>query len=789
MRRVSLRRAAAALIGAAALAACTVLAPLPAASRLDARLAVFPTEGLPLDRPVTIRWDDRQIPFIEAETDADAAFAMGMVHAHLRLGQLGVVRRIVQGRLSESAGPLTVEIDHAVRTLDVYRAADGILAALPRETRLWMDRYVEGLNHYAEIQIARERPHEFVVLDIDWEPWTARDSIALGRAGGIDLNWEFLLRMLSIDDPALRDAVATRVLEGDAGGVRRLAQAPGRMPRGDRPALTQFAELAGRAGRSGSNSMAVAPHRSASGGALIANDPHLALIFPNAWVIAGLRSPSFQVVGMMAPGTPVFAFGRNATLAWGGTNLRARSSQLVDVSGLPPDQIQTVEHRIGVRLLPDARRTSRLTRYGPILSDLDLVSGAEGAFAVRWSGHTVTDETTAMLDAMRARSVPDFREAVGGFAFPPLTFLAADDAGRIAAVIAARVPARRAEAGFDLVASTQASDADWRGLWDGRDLPVTLDPPQGFIASANDRPAADGARPFGGVFPQDERVRRLNALLGGLERASLRDLAAIQMDVVSPVSLELLAALGPDLRALTPARARDRAARDALLAWDGAYHAEATAPAVFEAFLTALGPRAYRALGRAGEWRLYAELGRLRLYLIEDLPQLAPDLRAEVLTRALRAAGDMEAGGTRWGDLHRLRVGHVLTAIPLLGARYDIGTFPVSGSRETVFKTAHDLTDRPHLTLFGAQARHLSDMADPDENHFVLLGGQDGWIGSTTFADQVAPFLAGEFVRVPLRPAAVAAAFPRRTLLRPAGDGGGDFDGTRRPRPCQSECR
>lgn len=241
--------------------------------------------------------------------------------------------------------------------------------------------------------------------------------------------------------------------------------------------------------------MVVGPKRSATGAALIASDPHLAFIFPNAWIVAGLRSPSYNLVGMMVPGTPVFAFGRNERLAWGGTNLRARTSQLVDVSTLDPALITETRHRIGVRLLPDVRRVTRQTPYGPILSDLDLLSETEGTFAVRWTGHTVTDETTALLDAMRARSVPEFQAAVGGFAFPPLTFLAADDAGNGGAVTAARVPARAPEQGFDIITSPKQSDRDWRRLWDGRGLPHSMNPSQGFIASANNRPAPDGQRP------------------------------------------------------------------------------------------------------------------------------------------------------------------------------------------------------------------------------------------------------------------------------------------------------
>ena len=50
----------------------------------EERLAVFPTERLPLDRPVSVRWNEHLVPYIEAGTDRDLAFTLGMVHAHLR---------------------------------------------------------------------------------------------------------------------------------------------------------------------------------------------------------------------------------------------------------------------------------------------------------------------------------------------------------------------------------------------------------------------------------------------------------------------------------------------------------------------------------------------------------------------------------------------------------------------------------------------------------------------------------------------------------------------------------
>src|SRR5262245_20146490 len=98
----------------AALAGCAAFTPLPEPSTLDNRLAAFPTKGLPLAKPVSIRWDTHQIPLIEAETDGDLAFALGLVHAHLRLGQMELMRRLAQGRVAEMGGPLAVDVDRSL---------------------------------------------------------------------------------------------------------------------------------------------------------------------------------------------------------------------------------------------------------------------------------------------------------------------------------------------------------------------------------------------------------------------------------------------------------------------------------------------------------------------------------------------------------------------------------------------------------------------------------------------------------------------------------------------------
>ncbi|MDE0203957.1 MAG: penicillin acylase family protein, partial [Rhodospirillaceae bacterium] len=172
---------------AVALSACALLTPLPKQKDVTERLAAFPTAGLPLDAPVTIHWSEQQIPFIEAESDGDAAFALGLVHAHLRLGQMATMRMIARGRVSEMIGPMGVDIDHGLRTLAYGRAAAEIERGMDADTRMWVQRFVDGVNHYQDT--AAELPHDFDVLGLEPEPWTVEDVFAMGRLAGTDVNW------------------------------------------------------------------------------------------------------------------------------------------------------------------------------------------------------------------------------------------------------------------------------------------------------------------------------------------------------------------------------------------------------------------------------------------------------------------------------------------------------------------------------------------------------------------------------------------------------------------------
>src|SRR5262249_26002344 len=286
--------------------ACAGFRHHPRPVSIAERIAALPQTGLPVGSAVEIRWSDRLVPFITAESDRDLAVALGLVHAHLRLAQMEMLRRIAYGRLAETIGAGAVPLDHALRLLDPGRRVPATEGALPADTRDWLGGFVAGINHY--LASGAEPPFEFGLLGIAAEPWSIADVLTIGRLAGADINWLLWMRLLLLPRGEDWPEIWARLIADGTAPTPNLGSG-----RGD--SAEAFARIVRGLGRAGSNALAVSGSRSATGNAWLAGDPHLSLSLPNTWLQAALRSPSYNLAGLMIPGIPVVAIGRNPHLA------------------------------------------------------------------------------------------------------------------------------------------------------------------------------------------------------------------------------------------------------------------------------------------------------------------------------------------------------------------------------------------------------------------------------------------------------------------------------------------
>jgi len=742
------------LILATVVASCAVFTPLPEPKTLDERLAMFPTQDLPLQGPITVWWNERQVPFIEATTDRDAAFALGLVHAHLRLGQLEVMRRVSQGRLSEIAGPIPQvgDIEHALRILDLGRTSKTVYANMPAETKAWLDAFVEGVNHYQATM--KEPPHEYALLGLEREPWKSEDILTIGRLASVDVSWFAWFRLLGLREREDWPQLWQALLEEGTTSAPSFAWS-------EKSAVNTFTDILSTMSRTGSNSMAIGGSKTGTGAAMMANDPHLGISLPNLWVLAGVKSPSFHAVGLMVPGVPFVAVGRNEHIAWGGTNMRSAGSDLFDVSALPAAQITERVETTPTRWWFDSEIAIRETPYGPIMSDADILPKRDGeVLALKWIGHVPSDEITAMLLVNQARDWNDFRAALEGFSISPQNFLYADVNGNVGQVTATHLPKRSKTPPADIVRPLSDAKA-WDEIVTSRDLPASYNPPEGFLASANNR-GAEASVPIGYFFSADDRVTRMQSLLREATRVTVDDLKRMQMDTFSTSSAAMRDAFVGRVKGDgLVAEGQAGEALAAIAAWDGRYDGDSAGAVAFEAAMAVF----MRASFPEHEIGAFDAAGSAYARFAPRVDEIEADTFANAARAALTSSAEARAKYATWGEMHRLIVQGQFAAIPLIGDRYVFDDVAAAGSSETLLKTDHDMTAERHATRYGAQARHVSDLSDPDANWFVMLGGNDGWYNSSTFRDQVDAFMRGESYQVPLQIETVRATFGRKQVL------------------------
>jgi penicillin amidase len=293
------------------------------------------------------------------------------------------------------------------------------------------------------------------------------------------------------------------------------------------------------------------------------------------------------------------------------------------------------------------------------------------------------------------------------------------------------------------------------------DLPLVIDLAAGWIGSANNPPLSADP-PIGRYQWTNGRIRRMSELLDGREGISIDDIAALQRDVVSPSARDLAHALAKSQP--------DHPLAAALAAWNGSYDAANRTALLLEQIKFQLLTTLYADRYGSDAARSLRGAAFVDGWLLEDVLSAEEDVRA-ALGPAFDAVQRWASANpeTVWGDQHRLRIAHPFAYLPIIGKRYAFQEFPAEGATSTLAKAARSVSDRKGFVSYGANARFLADMAEPDATWVTLLGGQDGRLNSSSTLDQVSRWRQGDAIRLPLTAAGISTAYPHRTVIRPGG--------------------
>jgi penicillin amidase len=758
-----------------------------------------------LQAEVEVIRDEHGITHIYAANAHDLFLAQGYVHAQDRFYQMDFWRHQTAGRLSELYGEGTADIDAFLRTLGWRRIAEQEYAMADEAAKAVLDAYAEGVNAYLEGRSTGALSLEYSVLGLTGlsnytpEPWHPADTLAWGKAMAWDLGGNLneeidralLLQAIGPERtedymPLFGEDLPT-ILPNPALGATPLETLHGQLAQVDGMMGERFEGL-------GSNNWVVAGSRTATGMPLLANDPHLGFAIPGIWYEVGLHCQPvsaacpYDVRGFSFAGVPAIIIGHNARIAWGFTNVDPDVQDLYieKINPANPNQYEVngewvdmavTEETITVLGGEPRTLTIRATRHGPLITDVyglesfaadsGLPADNQYALALRWTALEPNRLFQAVFELNRAGNFDEFRDALRNFAAPAQNIVYADVDGNIGYQMPSSVPIRASGDGL-LPVPGWTDEHEWLSFIPFDELPYSYNPPQGYIATANNAVVGpDYPYMISREWDAGYRAARIVELLEANPRLTVEDMAAIQGDNTNLGAAEVLPVLFQvDLQD------RDLMNEAATLrGWDYQMNAASREAAVYISFFNRLlaltfhddVPEDFWPSGGGSTWlTLRAILPKPTAGWWDNTQTDGVEGRDDIFRQAFAAGladlttrlGDNPDRWT-WGGLHTTTfenetVGQ--SGISVIDGLFNRGPYATSGGSSIVNNTGWNLTrdDRdppgdPYAVPGGPSMRMIVDLGNLDNSLTIFTTGQSGHAFHPHYIDFAEPWAAIEY--------------------------------------------
>lgn len=774
-----------------------------------------------LNAQVDIYRDAMGIPHIYATTTHDLFFAQGYVHAQERFWQMDFYRHVGEGRTAEMFGSGQVETDAFIKTLGWHKASEREYETFSDESKAILSSYAEGVNAYLKDHDKETVSLEYEILgllspDYKIEPWTPLNTLAWAKALAWDLHSNLdeeieraiLLKTLTPEQvaelyppyPSDHPVIVNNI--GDRSSANKTTPSIAiDIPDETLATIQHNASLLDRTlgpmGEGvGSNSWAVSGELSATGMPLLANDPHLGIQMPSIWYQIDMHClPKtdvcpYEVAGFSLAGAPGIVLGHNNNIAWGFTfayedvmdlyieKVNPENPNQYEVDGEWVD-FETRTETINVVGSGPVELTVRSTKHGPVISEVFGPLKNEGdpnddefipftervgielpenyVIAVSWTAIQTGNPFEAIFGFNNAKNWDEFREAASLFHTPGHNLLYADTAGNIAYQTSGDVPIRKNGDG-SLPSPGWTSEYDWVGFIPFEELPYTLNPEEGYIASVNNKIVGD-KYPF--LLTNDAdwdygfRANRIVEMLenapGKIDIAYFQTMHGDAYDAGASVLVPILLDINLNDAHLTNIQAL-------LNNWDYQALADSTPAAIYEVFWKHVLaetfhddlPEDYWPSGGNRYFEIMRNLSADSQWWDDKSTSGVIETREDIFTHAFtKAVAELEktlgedSSQWKWGDLHVavFRNGTLgESGIAPIEALFNRGPFGTGGGSSIVNATAwntlegYEVTDLPSM-------RAIYDLSNLDNSITVHTTGQSGHAYHPQY-DDIAPLWA-----------------------------------------------
>jgi penicillin amidase len=772
-----------------------------------------------LDAAAEIRVDRWGIPHLRAATEKDLFFVQGFNAARDRLWQLDLWRKRGLGLLAADFGPGYLAQDHAARHF-LYRGDMAPeWASYATDAQAICTAFVAGINAYiglCEREPAR-LPPEFSFFGTSPSRWQPEDVVrvrthALTRNGVSEILRANVLALSdaatdllrsSIEPPVelqVADGVSLAAIPMEALRLFKLATAPVTFESERLSAtpddvwkwtdVTDLGDVIRGTSEEGSNNWVVHGSRTETGRPILASDPHRTHALPSLRYLVHLQTPGFDAIGTGEPTAPGISLGHNGSTAFGLTIFGADQEDVYvyETRQDSPDlyrygegweAILRIEEGFEVKGCAVQRLNLSFTRHGPVLHE-DRQANVLIALRTVWLSPG-SAAYLGSLSAMRSKTVAEFGASLSSWGTPSVNHVCADVTGDIAWFTAGYTPIR--ENWHGLLPVPGSGSHEWNGFLPVEQLPRSVNPAAGFVATANEMnlpPDRDPDAPsIGHEWVEASRAERIKAVLASDPRHSAKAAMALQTDLYSRAAARICAVLaGAGSAPNTDVQQR---ASDFLAGWDFLLGAESGPAALFEvwwmkhlrpAILARFAPDpVVRALLAPGDVETLLALLEAPDSRFGNDPRRARDaMLIETLGAAFedcsRRLGIMPSAW-RWGDLHLAVFEHAASRVkPDKNGGWDVGPLPVGGSRSTPMNAGYRMSD--FRVISGASVRLVIDVGDWDKSFCINTPGQSGDPRSPHYADLAERWSKGLYVPLLYSDRRIAAETVRRIQLLPA---------------------
>lgn len=783
-----------------------------------------------LSQPVEIVRDKHGVSHIYAQNQNDLFFAQGFSAARDRLWQLDLWRRQGEGKMAEQFGPRFIEQDRAARLFLFRGDMQAEFASYHPEGQAILTAFAAGINAYVDWVKANpdQLPPEFKLtgtLPGYWRPETSLiriygltrnlneevktaqqvASLGLNAVQGLStfepplaLQVPAGLDVRQIDKSVLANYTLARngqkfvaadfprsPLAADKREALASALSEGRLASLD----PNFDPLATRYE---SNNWTIGGQHTDTGKPILAGDPHRSITMPSLRYMVHLNAPGWNVIGAGEPALPGVSMGHNDRIAFGLTIFAFGDEEDLYVYDTNPanpneyryrggwEKMRQMDESIPVRGEAAAVRQLKFTRHGPVIHE-DPVR--HKAYALR-AAYLEFPGTAAYLASLRLNQAQNWNEFVAGMEkhyTPSENMVYADVDGNIGWFGGSIAPIRPRNDWSGMLPVPGNGDFEWRGVLPGSALPRAYNPPEGYVATANEfnLPADYAYRDMSArTWAEPYRVQRIREVLADGSRRTVQQSQDLQYDNLSIPARTL----GTYAKALNSA---DPAVNDALgllKDWDYRMDTDSRAATVYAFWLPEVVKRVSDLYVPANGRAAFGDLSTRKTLEKLAAPDAAfgaqPERGRDALllqalndgVQKLRAQLGPDSTQWQWGKLHHIQFEHSLASLlpPETAKAYGTPRYPVGGDNDTVHRGTFRKSDFRQIS--GSSYRQVIDVANWDNSRVQNVPGQSADPRSPYYQNLLKGWATGEYFPMAFGRAKVDSEKADTLTLKPTGN-------------------